>query len=322
MGATQEQRTMTRVATIGECMIELRHTDAETLKLGFGGDTLNTAVYLTRLGRDAGMQVDYVTALGEDAYSEGMLAAWRAEGVGTELVARLPGRLPGLYIIRTDARGERSFTYFRSAAAARDMLREGRDARLAERLAGYACVYFSGITLSILDDEHRRKLMGVLDRLRGAGTRIAFDSNYRPVGWPGVETARAWMDEAWRRCDIAMPTLDDEQRLVGDAGADSAMARLRQLGVGEIVLKLSSEGSVVWSRDVPTPTRVPPNKVAKVVDTTAAGDSFNAGYLYGRLTGKDPAASAHIGGALAAAKIQHPGAIIAREAMADVGMIE
>jgi 2-dehydro-3-deoxygluconokinase len=306
---------MTRVATIGECMIELRHTDAETLKLGFGGDTLNTAVYLARLGQGAGVQVDYVTALGDDAYSEAMLASWRAEGVGTELVARLPGGLPGLYIIRTDQRGERSFTYFRSAAAARDMLRDGRDGRLAERLSGYACVYFSGVTLSILDDEQRRKLMDVLDRLRSAGTRIAFDSNYRPVGWSDAETARNWMTQAWRRCDIAMPTLDDEERLFGDADVEACMTRLRRLGVGEIVLKVGGAGSLVLSQDVPEPTRVPPVKVAKVVDTTAAGDSFNAGYLYGRLTGKNPVASAGVGSLLAAVKIQHPGAIIARSAM-------
>jgi 2-dehydro-3-deoxygluconokinase len=310
---------MTRVATIGECMIELRHTDAETLKLGFGGDTLNTAVYLARLGHAGGVQVDYVTALGDDAYSEAMLAFWRAEGVGTDLVVRLPGRLPGLYIIRTDKRGERSFTYFRSAAAARDMLRDDRDARLAERLSGYACVYFSGVTLSILDDDQRRKLMDVLDRLRGAGTRIAFDSNYRPVGWPSAETARDWMTQAWRRCDIAMPTLDDEQRLFGDADGGSAIARLRRLGPGEIVLKVGGEGSVVWYPEIAEPTRVPPVKVIKVVDTTAAGDSFNAGYLYGRLTGQGPVASAGLGGRLAAIKIQHPGAIIARDVMAELG---
>jgi len=312
---------MTRVATIGECMIELRHTDAETLKLGFGGDTLNTAVYLARLGHAGSVQVDYVTALGDDAYSEAMLASWRAEGVGTDLVARLPGRLPGLYIIRTDKRGERSFTYFRSAAAARDMLRDDRDARLAERLSGYACVYFSGVTLSILDDEQRRKLMDVLDRLRGSRTRIAFDSNYRPVGWPSAETARDWMTQAWRRCDIAMPTLDDEQRLFGDADVEACITRLRRLGLGEIVLKVGGEGSLVLTHDVAEPTRVPPVKVTKVVDTTAAGDSFNAGYLYGRLTGQGPVASAGLGSRLAAIKIQHPGAIIAREVMAGLEKI-
>jgi 2-dehydro-3-deoxygluconokinase len=309
---------MKRVATIGECMIELRHADAQTLKLGFGGDTLNTAVYLARAGRDAGIRVDYVTALGDDAYSQAMVDGWREEGVGTDLVARLPGRLPGLYIIRTDERGERSFTYFRSAAAARDMLREGRDARLAERLAGYAYLYLSGITLSILDDGQRQSLMSILDHLRAGGTQIAFDSNYRPVGWPRIDDARKWMNEAFRRCDIALPTLDDEQRLFGDADADACLARLRAIGMREIVLKLGDEGSLTWSAGAAVPSHVAPMKVGKIVDTTAAGDSFNAGYLYGRLNGKDPAIAAAIGSRLAAAKIQHPGAIIPRAAMPEL----
>ncbi len=306
---------MKRVATIGECMIELRHTDSQTLKLGFGGDTLNTAVYLARAGRDADIRVDYITALGDDPYSQGMMDGWREEGVGTGLVARLPGRLPGLYIIRTDERGERSFTYFRSAAAARDMLREGRDARLAEQLVGYACLYLSGITLSILDDGQRLSLMSILDRLRAGGTRVAFDSNYRPAGWPRIDDARHWMNEALRRCDIALPTLDDEQRLFGDPDADACLDRLQRLGVREIVLKLGGAGSIVWSSDASASRRVDAVPVSKIVDTTAAGDSFNAGYLYGRLTGKDPAAAAAIGNRLAAVKIQHPGAIIPPGAM-------
>jgi 2-dehydro-3-deoxygluconokinase len=306
---------MKRVATIGECMIELRHSDAQTLKLGFGGDTLNTAVYLARAGRDAGIAVDYVTALGDDPYSSNMLAAWREEGIGTDLVARLPGRLPGLYIIRTDERGERSFTYFRSAAAARDMLHDGRDAKLAERLSGYACLYLSGITLSILDDTQRQSLMTILDRLRAGGTQVAFDSNYRPAGWPRIDDARHWMTEALRRCDIALPTLDDEQRLLGECDANACLARLRGIGVREIVVKLGGEGSLIWFAGAPTAARVAPVTVSKIVDTTAAGDSFNAGYLYGRLSGKEPAAAAAIGSRLAAAKIQHPGAIIPRSAM-------
>ncbi len=260
-------------------------------------------------------KIDYITALGDDIYSQGMVDAWQEEGIGTDLVARLPGRLPGLYIIRTDERGERSFTYFRSAAAARDMLREGRDARLAGRLAGYACLYLSGITLSILDDGQRQSLMNVLDRLRAGGTQVAFDSNYRPAGWPRIDDARRWMNETLRSCDIALPTLDDEQRLFGDGDADACLARLRGIGVREIILKLGGEGSLIWSAGASTATRVAPMTVSKIVDTTAAGDSFNAGYLYGRLAGKDPAAAAAIGNRLAAVKIQHPGAIIPRDAM-------
>src|SRR5215471_16297509 len=301
-------------------MIELRHTDAQSLKIGFGGDTLNTAVYLARLGASAGIKVDYVTALGDDAYSEAMLAGWRAEGVGTSLVARLPGRLPGLYIIRTNAQGERGFTYFRSAAAARDLLRDGRDAGLTKSLAGFACVYLSGITLSILDEPQRQLLVAMLDRLRAGGTRVAFDGNYRPAGWPDTDAARRWMTAVLQRCDIALPTLDDEQRLFGDKDAEGCAARLHGQGVDDVVVKLGAAGSRVSFREGGGASTIPPALVGKVVDTTAAGDSFNAGYLAARLLGRDAAAAAAIGNRLAAAKVQHPGAIMPRDAMPDLGL--
>jgi len=157
--------------------------------------------------------------------------------------------------------------------------------------------------------------MKILERLRAGGTQVAFDSNYRPVGWPRINDARKWMNEAFRRCDIALPTLDDEQRLFGDADADACLARLRGLGPREIVLKLGGEGNVVWSAGAAGITSIAPTKVSNVVDTTAAGDSFNAGYLYGRIVGKEPVAASTIGGRLAAIKIQHPGAIMPRAAM-------
>jgi 2-dehydro-3-deoxygluconokinase len=182
---------MIRVVSIGECMIELRHRSPTVLDLAYGGDTLNTAVYLARLAGDRDVRVDYVSALGDDAYSDGMLAMWRGERIGTGLVARLPGRLPGLHTIRTDPRGERSFTYWRSASAARDMLRGDRAEQVAAALAGYDLLYLSGITLSILDQPQRAALVALADRVREHGGRVAFDGNYRPVGWPDRDAARA-----------------------------------------------------------------------------------------------------------------------------------
>jgi len=88
---------MVRVACIGECMIELSEHADGSLTRSYGGDTLNTALYMARLGTP----VDYVTALGDDGWSDEMLAAWKAEGIGTAKVLRLPGRLPGLYVIQT-----------------------------------------------------------------------------------------------------------------------------------------------------------------------------------------------------------------------------
>jgi 2-dehydro-3-deoxygluconokinase len=307
---------MPRVASIGECMIELRHRSERDLELAFGGDTLNTAVYLARLGKKRGVSVDYVTALGDDAYSERMLAMWQAEDVGTALVARLPGKLPGLYTIRTDAQGERSFTYWRSASAAREMLKDGRAERLREALAGYDLLYLSGITLSILDPPQRAALLALAEAVRAAGGRVAFDSNYRPVGWPDRETARQSFDEMLMRTDIALPTLDDDQALFGVADAAAAADRLHRLGVAEVAIKLGRHGCFLSSALGTGEVEAVP--VDEVVDSTAAGDSFNAGYLAARLLGQEPEAAARLGNRLAARVIAHPGAVVPAEATADV----
>jgi 2-dehydro-3-deoxygluconokinase len=309
---------MIRIASIGECMIELRHRSAAELDLAYGGDTLNTAVYLARLTRGRDVRVDYVTALGDDAYSEAMLEVWRSESLGTDLVARLPGRLPGLYTIRTDARGERSFTYWRQAAAARDMLREGRAEQVAAALEGYGLLYLSGITLSILDPPQRAALAAIADRVRAGGGRVAFDGNYRPVGWPDPAAARAAYEEMLVRVDIALPTLDDEQALFGVSDAPACTDRLHRLGIAEIAIKLGEAGCFLSSAEFTGEIAAEP--VEAVVDSTAAGDSFNAGYLAARLLGAEPPAAARLGNRLAARVIAHPGAIIPAAAMADLSV--
>src|SRR4030088_2150439 len=124
---------MTKVACIGECMIELRQTSGHELLRGYGGDTLNTAVYLARLG----LEVDYITALGDDPISDEMVAGWAAEGVGTRWVARLPGKLPGLYMIQTDAAGERRFYHWRESSAVRSLMSLPQTGEILDALAGY-----------------------------------------------------------------------------------------------------------------------------------------------------------------------------------------
>jgi 2-dehydro-3-deoxygluconokinase len=298
---------MAGVACIGECMIELKQAGGGLYSRGFGGDTLNTAVYLARLG----VSVDYITALGDDPLSDEMVAGWQAEGVGTANVARLKGKLPGIYLISTDANGERRFFHWRESAAARSLLELPETEALLQSLAAYDLVYLSAITLSIYTEGGRGRLLAALREARQRGTRVAFDTNFRARGWPDLDIARRAFREAFETSDIALASTEDLLPLYPGEKAEGLLAKISS---GEAVLKLAEPASIL--RVAGTCRRIEAEPVsAPVVDTTAAGDSFAAAYLAARLGGATPEAAARAGHRLAGLVVCHPGAIIPRSAM-------
>ncbi|WP_213991335.1 sugar kinase [Sodalis sp. dw_96] len=307
--------TTQNIAVIGECMIELSQKGTD-VKRGFGGDTLNTSVYLSRLVNPENLGVHYVTALGTDNFSEEMLSAWRREGVQTDLIQRMDNRLPGLYYIETDETGERTFYYWRNEAAARYWLESDDSERICRQLAEFDYLYLSGISIAILNAKSRERLLALLKACRANGGKVIFDNNYRPRLWQSKEETQAAYRDILSCTDIAFLTLDDEDMLWGKHSVDEVLKRTRAWGVGEIVIKRGAESCLVSTGagellDVPA-VKLPKEKV---VDTTAAGDSFSAGYLAVRLTGGDAAAAAKCGHLTAGTVIQYRGAIIPREAM-------
>ncbi|WP_313684724.1 sugar kinase [Pantoea sp.] len=307
--------TQKKIAIIGECMIELSEK-GENIKRGFGGDTLNTAVYLARQSASEQLRVDYVTALGTDSFSDQMIAAWQQEQVQTDLIQRLDNKMPGLYFIETDEHGERTFWYWRSDAAARYWLDSPQSDAICQQLAHYDYLYLSGISLAILPAASREKLMALLSACRRNGGKVIFDNNYRPRLWADKASAQQAYAAMLQNTDIAFLTLDDEHLLWGEQPLETVIARTRAAGVAEIVIKRGAESCLVAVGDAPL-VDVPAIKLAKekVIDTTAAGDSFSAGYLALRLQGADPDAAAARGHLTASTVIQHRGAIIPLSAM-------
>ena len=298
---------MKRVACIGECMIELKQAAGGLFSRGYGGDTLNTAVYLARLG----VASDYITALGDDPLSDEMIAGWASEGVGTRLVMRLPGKLPGIYMIQTDDKGERRFFHWRESAAARSLMDLPETTDILELLASYDVVYLSAITLSIYSDDGRARLFAGIKRAREAGARFAFDTNFRARGWTDLNIARAVYQRTFELADIVLASTEDLLPLYPGATNENLLARIPG---GEVVLKLSEPASIVRTDGVSHQTKAKP--ISKpVVDTTAAGDSFAAAYVAARLAAADPVEAADAGHRLAGVVVCHPGAIIPRAAM-------
>jgi 2-dehydro-3-deoxygluconokinase len=304
-----------KIAVIGECMIELSQNGAQ-LQRGFGGDTLNTSVYLARQISESELEVHYVTALGEDSFSQQMLDTWRKERLHTALIQRLEHRLPGLYYIETDAHGERTFYYWRNEAAARFWLESERSEEICAELAQFDYLYLSGISLAILNETSREKLLAMLKQARANGCKVIFDNNYRPRLWASPEETRRVYQQMLACTDIAFLTLDDEDLLWGTAPAGEVIRRTHAAGVEEVVIKRGAESCLVSIRGA-SELEVPALRLAKenVVDTTAAGDSFSAGYLAVRLTGGTTEEAAKRGHLTAGTVIQFRGAIIPLEAM-------
>ncbi|EGR3222715.1 sugar kinase [Vibrio parahaemolyticus] len=303
---------ISRVAIIGECMVELKKHDG-VLQQGFGGDTLNTAVYLSRLTKQHGVETSYVTGLGHDPFSREMLTAWREEGINTDMVYLSEDKLPGIYAIETAEDGERSFFYWRNDAAAKYWLRERALLSLVKDLCQHQMIYLSGISLAIISDDCRQMLIELLTMCRKEGVKIAFDNNFRPKLWPNIEQARDFYSKIFSVTDMAFLTFDDEVMLWGDKHEDEAISRTKNFGVKEIIVKRGADDCFVVTQD--QQHTVAALKVDAVVDTTAAGDSFSAGYLAKRILGGDVVESALAGHKVAGTVIQHRGAIIPSQAM-------
>ncbi|AKJ40817.1 sugar kinase [Pragia fontium] len=306
--------TTKRIAIIGECMIELSEK-GNNVSRGFGGDTLNTSVYIARQVPTNNLAVHYVTALGSDSFSEQMLASWRQEHLNTDLIQQFADKMPGLYYIETDDTGERQFYYWRNDAAARYWLLREDSAHIYQQLAQFDYLYLSGISVAILDKQSREKLIKLLMECRKNGGKVIFDNNYRPRLWQSREETQQVYHDVLSCTDIAFLTLDDEDLLWGEEPYENVIARTKALGVSEIVIKRGADSCLVATDEgleVIPAVKLPKEKV---VDTTAAGDSFSAGYLSVRLQGGSVVDAAIRGHLTASTVIQYRGAIIPLAAM-------
>jgi 2-dehydro-3-deoxygluconokinase len=293
-----------RIVAVGECMVELSPEGKGLYRRGFAGDTFNTAWYLRRR-LPADWRVGYATGVGTDALSDRMVAFMAEAGIETGAVRRVPDRTVGLYMIEL-CDGERSFSYWRSMAAARMLAADRR--WLEGALHGADVVFLSGITLAVVQPEDRETFFEVLKGLRAEGTMIVFDPNLRPRLWPDAATMRAAMTAGGAAADIVLPSFEDESVHFGDAGPEATLARYRDLGAATVVVKNGPGEVLAWDSREGRCSFVP--EPVKAVDTTAAGDSFNAGFLAARLTGVPLREAIAAGAALAAAVVQAPGALV------------
>ncbi|AXK43677.1 sugar kinase [Erythrobacter aureus] len=288
-------------------MFELAVRPAGGWELGHGGDTLNTALHMARMG----LNVAFASALGGDAFSDGLRKAWTEEGLDLSMVLCDPSRSTGLYAISVDEAGERSFTYWRSNSAARQMFALPDSRKIIECAVQSDLLVFSLISLAILPRRGRDALIALAHEVRELGGMVAFDGNYRPRLWQSPTEALSVRDAAIATATIGLPTLEDEIALSSGVTAESVASHWLALGCREVIVKLGKAGC-----RMPDGSIVTPGIALDPVDTSGAGDAFNAGYLAARLRGCSGVDAAQQGHALAGWTIMRRGAIPPRDAHA------
>ena len=294
------------VLSVGEAMVELSASpDPALWHLGFAGDTLNTAWYLRRL-LPADRAVGYLTRIGTGGFSRRLRDFIAGAGIVTDHIGTDPAREVGLYAIEL-AEGERSFTYWRSDSAARGLADD--PAALAAGFARAGLIYLSGITAAILPPAGRDNLAAALNSARAGGAQVIFDTNIRPRLWEDAATLRAQITRFAGLADLVLPSFDEEAAHFGDAAPQDSIARYLAAGARQVVVK--NGGAPVHYSGAEGEGCVEGLPRVRPVDTTAAGDSFNAGYLATRIGGQDIPDAIRAGHAIAARVIGARGALVA-----------
>ncbi len=294
------------VIALGECMVELYADQplgrAHTLEKSFGGDVLNSLVTASRLGS----KTAFVTRVGDDPFGAALLESWQGEGIDTTHSKLVLGE-NGVYFISLQPDGEREFTYRRAASAASQLSTLDLNEAF---ISSSRAVLLSGITQAISESAQAATLEAARIA-RANGVLVAFDPNYRPKLWAGrggASTARAAFLEIAPLVDVLLPSYPDDVRFLvletPDWAAHRVLAWLEGFAA-LVAMKGGADGA--WLRTGGATQHVP-TEVARVVDSTGAGDAWNGAFLHALLNDQSPLEATRFAHRVAARKLEHRGA--------------
>ncbi len=263
---------------------------------GHGGDTSNAGIAAARQGA----RVGYITAIGDDAPGGSLMALWAREGVDTSTVVRTDRALTAVYFVTHDERGHHFLHYRKDSPAALYVPADLPRQAIAAAKIFFASGISQGISSSAAD-----AVFAAIEVARGAGGKVAYDTNYRPRLWPSARAA-AVMHGAITRAEYVFPGMEDVVVLTGLTDPDAILDFYLGLGPTVVVLKMGEDGAYLGLPD--RRVRIPPHPVA-VVDATGAGDALCGAFLARTLAGDAPEAAARYAVVAAALKCTGYGAV-------------
>ena len=286
---------MPDVVTFGETMALFAPRETGPLRyvadyrLKMGGTESNMAIALARLG----VEVGWFSRLGDDELGRFIVHNVRGEGVDTSRVIVDSGAPTGIFLKEISGVGTTTVYYYRHGSAASRM----EPADLDEAyLTGSRWIHVTGITPA-LSESCRETVERAIELGRSAGIEVSFDPNMRLKLWT-VERAREVMFPLLRRSTVLLGGMEELSLLLQVDSPDAVADWALDQGLSIAAIKLGAEGALVATAS--ERRTIPPFTIPRVIDTVGAGDGFDAGFIAGRLLGRDPWLSAELGNVVGA----------------------
>lgn len=263
------------IVAIGECLVEFLELENGTYAQSYAGDTLNTLFYASRLGLKTG----YVSAIGQDPFTEGIELLLDTEKIDRTICASDDG-VNGTYFVLGKS-GAKRYHFLRKHSAATRMLEHIDMSKLRAYLLKTKVLHLSLTSIGIQSE--RDRLIDLLSRI-ASDVKICLDSNYRASVWADREEAQEWYEQALPYVSMLFVTDTDHDAIYGKESFVHAIKRYQSYGINRLAYRMGEKGSIIFDGNAQT---VQPCENITVIDTTGAGDAYNAGFIHAMLK-EDP----------------------------------
>ncbi|MEM2129509.1 MAG: sugar kinase [Candidatus Bathyarchaeia archaeon] len=299
------------VVGIGEVLIDfvatepVSYIEVPAFQKCFGGAPMNTLVGIARLGSSSGA----ITAVGEDPFGQFLIQELKRNNVDTSQVKIKKGTLTTLAFVANEPKtGERSFIFYRKpwVSGTSDSALSIDDIDI-EYIKGAEILHVSGFALS--QNPSRKAIIYAVKQAKKEGVKVSFDPTLRLDVWSSEHAIRKFYSLMLRLSDIATFSREEYSFLFGTANPKKAAEKCLRRGVKIVGIKLGVNGAFIMTKEGQI-INVPAFKV-KAVDTTGAGDGWNAGFLVGILNKWDLKTCVTVANAVGALVVTKRGAITA-----------
>ena len=299
------------VVGIGEVLIDFvgtepgSYVDVPAFQKCFGGAPMNTLVGVARLGLKSGA----ITAVGDDPFGKFLISELQKNGVDTSHVKIKKGMRTTISFVANEPKtGERSFIFYRkpwvSGTADSSLTVEDLD---LDYISNAKILHVSGFSLS--QNPSRKTILAAVEYARSSGVQISFDPTLRLDVWNSIRTIRRIYAKMLRMSDIATFSQEEASFIFGTDDPEKAARKALRYGVEVVGIKMGSEGALLQRRT--GEKSICPAYKVHAIDTTGAGDGWNAGLLVGLIKGWDLDKCLLVANAVGALVVTKHGAITA-----------